>query len=236
MKEVTEELAIATENLYRVFARYPYSSDMEICPCCTTKEDRHSLTSKTLRLLTGDDIGEYAFSAMTTWGDVYDFKHFLPRIFELKALDAVWTDTFVVLGKLEYANWRTWKKDEQDGVYDFILAWWQYSTKAKKYYDGHDFREFYKVIEDIDVMLTRWHVTLKDNSIRSYIEFVNDEFVNLFNYKGDLYKLLGRENVDKVIAWTMANKPRLQDAFFHFENTEPEMAQKASDVLYILEH
>jgi hypothetical protein len=116
----TEELKNATENLYRVFARYPYSSDMAVCPCCTTEEETHSLTSKTLRLLTGDDIGEYAFSAMTTWGDVEDFKHFLPRIFELKAIDAVWTDTFVVLGKLEYASWRSWRKDEQDVVYEFM--------------------------------------------------------------------------------------------------------------------
>ena len=232
----TKQLDIATEELYRVFSRYPYNSDMPACPCCTTNEHKRALTSKTLRLLQGDDIGEFAYSAITTWGDVDDLKHFLPRILELKAKDDLWADTFVVLGKLEYTDWRSWRKEEQDAVYNFILAWWQYAAKTKSYYDRYDFKEFYKVVGDVNIMLERWQVSVKDKSIYSYIEFVSYEFTNLFNYKGDLFKLLGREGTDKVIAWIMANKPRLQDAFFYFEKTDPGLAQKASDVLYILEH
>jgi hypothetical protein len=113
---------------------------------------------------------------------------------------------------------------------------WGHAARTKAYYDRNDFKEFYKITEDVDALLQRWQVSLKDNSIRSYIEFVSYEFIDLFNYKGQLYKLIGRENTDKVIAWVMANKPRLQDAFFHFEKREPELAQQASDVLYILEH
>ncbi len=233
----TEELKNATENLYRVFARYPYGAGgMDACPCCTTDEEKRQLTSKTLRLLTDDDLGHFAAKAMTTWGGVEDFKHYLPRIFELMGADAMWVDTSITLGKLEYSNWREWEKDEQQAVYEFLLAWWGNMTRNRNYYSRLDFKELYNVIGNIDLMLEQWQVSLKDNSIRNYIDFVNYEFTDLFNYKGQLYKLIGRENTDKVIAWIMANKPRLQDAFFHFEKTEPELAQQASDVLYILEH
>ena len=32
---------------------------------------------------------------MTTWGDDYDFRHFLPRILEIYALDDSLTDQFL---------------------------------------------------------------------------------------------------------------------------------------------
>jgi len=40
-------------------------------------------------------LHHYIGDAMTTWGDVYDFRHFLPRILEIYALDDSLTDQFL---------------------------------------------------------------------------------------------------------------------------------------------
>jgi hypothetical protein len=76
-------LAEAIENLYRAFARYSLRKHVEGCPCCVRERDKRALESKPLRQLASSDLGRYAFKAMTTWGNQDDFRHFLPRIFEL---------------------------------------------------------------------------------------------------------------------------------------------------------
>jgi len=83
MRASTKELNASIEKLYATFARYPLRASMDACPCCVTDEDMGRLCSKELRGLEENDISLYAYKAMTTWGDVEDFKHFLPRIFEL---------------------------------------------------------------------------------------------------------------------------------------------------------
>lgn len=56
---------------------------MESCPCCRGPEKVRPLYDRPLRQLMPEDLHFYAFCAMTTMGDVEDFRHFLPRIFEL---------------------------------------------------------------------------------------------------------------------------------------------------------
>ena len=77
------ELEIAVEKLYKVFSRYSLRRHVEGCPCCVHEEDKRALESKPLQNLSAAELGRYSFKAMTTWGDKDDFRHFLPRIFEL---------------------------------------------------------------------------------------------------------------------------------------------------------
>ena len=90
------EQAIAT--LYETFANYRASA-VQGCPCCVSPEERARLTSKRLRDLEEDDLGSYVFSALNTWGTLTDFKHFLPRILELKARGSLWVDLQIIYGK-----------------------------------------------------------------------------------------------------------------------------------------
>ena len=106
---MTEEFKIAIEELYKTFEKYPFKSTIEGCPCCVSDNDKSTLHSKQLRELEDDDVSRYAFKAMTTWGDVNDFKHYLPRIFELAATRKLIVDTSVILGKLDYGNWNETK-------------------------------------------------------------------------------------------------------------------------------
>lgn len=73
----------AIEALYRAFSNYPLHKHVEGCPCCIAESDKMLLESKPLRQLSSSDLSRYSFKAMTTWGDKNDFRHFLPRIFEL---------------------------------------------------------------------------------------------------------------------------------------------------------
>jgi hypothetical protein len=68
----------------------------------------------------------YAFCAMTTMGDVDDFRHFLPRILELLNDDEflLEIDQEVVLSKLSYGKWDMWPVKEQRAVREYLLAHW----------------------------------------------------------------------------------------------------------------
>jgi len=77
------ELKKAIADLYSVFKDYRLDSHVEGCPCCVTKNDKQLIEAKVLTELSPDDLNRFAFKAMTTWGTVEDFKHFLPRQREL---------------------------------------------------------------------------------------------------------------------------------------------------------
>lgn len=164
---MTDKLKIAIEDLYKIFAIYPLKSTMEGCPCCVSNSDKEQLHTKQLRQLEEKDLSRYAFKAMTTWGDTDDFKHYLPRIFELLSTTEFIVDTFVVLGKLDFGKWKTWATDEQKVINDFLLTWWTDMTKVKNYFDKEAFIEIYKLLEDINPLLDRWVISFDDNSFKN---------------------------------------------------------------------
>ena len=96
------ELRSAIERLYAVFEPYQ------------------------IEHLTAGDLERYAFKAMTTWGSVEDFKHFLPRVLELAAAGAFGAsvDVEVIFSKLEYADWIEWSEGERAAVDDYLRALW----------------------------------------------------------------------------------------------------------------
>jgi len=64
---------------------------------------------------------------MSTFGEVEDFKHFLPRILELYTRDFYGGgyDFGLFLSKLEYAKWYRWPVHERDVVVQTVRAWLQ---------------------------------------------------------------------------------------------------------------
>ena len=92
----------ALEGLYRVFAPYPFRANMPCCiPHCFFQSEIDALDAKPLRLLESPKLSSFAFSLLLTCGEVEDFKHFLPRLFELTATtDLNSTDAEITIGKL----------------------------------------------------------------------------------------------------------------------------------------
>jgi hypothetical protein len=114
------DLPASIEGLYAAFARYPLRARIEGCPHCDLGQNERGLHAAPLRRLRREDLDVYPFKAMTTFGDVDDFRHFLPRIAELLIEGAIGAaDLGVVAGKLAYGEWTRWPQPERAAV----LAW-----------------------------------------------------------------------------------------------------------------
>jgi hypothetical protein len=144
-------LQAAIEHLYATFARYGLQDHIDGSPHTVGESDQAQLRSKALRELTPDDLCWYTMKAMTTWGSVEDFKHFLPRILELvteyhwrrlipdpyrqdadgqSVREVTTLDEYFVVCKLEHGRWSQWPEDEQDAVKQLLLAYWQFTLAA----------------------------------------------------------------------------------------------------------
>ena len=231
---MTDELKIAIEDLYKTFAIYPFRSSMEGCPCCVSNADKAQLHTKRLKQLEDEDLSRYAFKAMSTWGDTDDFKHYLPRIFELLATTNFSVDTFVVLGKLDYGEWSTWTENEQKSITDFLMAWWTDLIKYKSSFDIEAFTEIYKLIENMDQLLDPWKIHFDDNSFKNFVELIFYYYNDLTHSKKE-FKALDERSTEKLIEWIKLNSGKLESGFFYFEEKDKEFAEKISTALYLVE-
>lgn len=231
---MTDNLKISIESLYSTFSIYPFKSTMDGCSCCVSDSDKEKIHTKQLRELDGDDLSRYAVKAMTTWGDTDDFKHYLPRIFELLATTNFIVDTFVVLGKLEYGKWRTWAENEQTVIEIFLYAWWTDLIKSKTYFDKEAFIEITKLTHNIDKLLHLWTISFDDRSFANYVQFVQDYYYDLKS-KRKGFRELSEAEINKLVNWTRVNSETLEQGFFYFENRDKELAEQVSNTLYIFE-
>lgn len=118
-------LRSAVEGLYAAFAGYPLRAHVDGCPCCTDDADHRRIHARPLRELSGEDLSRFAFKALTTWGTADDLRHFLPRLLELIAFDDLEVNPEIVLGKLVYADWRSWPPTEQSAVERYADSLWR---------------------------------------------------------------------------------------------------------------
>ena len=149
----------ALEGLYHVFAPYPFRANMECCiPHCFEQSEIDALGAKPLRLLEERELSSFACSLLLTCGEVEDFKHFLPRLFELTATSGLdLTDAEIVIGKLGRAEWRTWPVLEQAAVNEFLDAWWQLELERDDLRSlEHCFSALCCMDNDPRVFLTIW--------------------------------------------------------------------------------
>jgi len=226
---MTEELKSAIEDLYNRFSKYHLNTTIAGCSCCVSEQDRRMLHTKSLRNLNGDDLGKYSFKAMTTWGDVNDFKHFLPRIFELLVTTEFPSDIFVVLGKLDYGKWKDWDTEETDALKKFLLAWWACHIKTHEDFNGELFMEIYLKTGDVRLLLDRWIISFSNNSFKALVDFVYNE-VQLLNDRKKIfsYKNIEQDTINKINAWLLSQLETMEKGFYHFEKSEPEFSEKAS--------
>lgn len=118
----TSALHEATERLYATFARYPLRPRIDGCPHCDLGAAERGLHTAPLRALSAAALSKFAFKTMTTFGDVDDFRHFLPRIAELLveqgALGAA--DLGIFVTKLEYGHWNDWPTPERAAIHAWL--------------------------------------------------------------------------------------------------------------------
>jgi len=109
------------QTLFRVFQPYSIGGRVKGCPCCVDPDEELELAQVPLHVMTFDGIlSRYFMAAMTTWGTVSDFKHFLPRICSLIYRSGS-SDVWLLRDKLAYAGFLEWPDAEKQAVVDFAV-------------------------------------------------------------------------------------------------------------------
>lgn len=219
-----DERARALRELYRVLAT-PLAGPVVGCPHCVDPAAGVDLCRLSRTDATAEQLHRYAFKAMTTWGDVDDFKWFLPRLLEL----AGELDFDLVLGKVAYAHWTEWPARERDAVRAFLLAEWHALFAAFPSLAP----SFAIALEAIEPDLGPYLASLHPDRERAHLLHVAtllDEHAQSILQRGTL---AGRD-AGALFAFVTANERarELDEGFFASANPEEaELLSRARDVL-----
>lgn len=114
----------AIEQAYAAFSKVSPPLELEASPLRNARQILAALSAAPLRELTEEQIGPYSGWAITTVGNDRDYRHFLPRIFELSVTNPVWlgAEPPVMASKLNMARWREWPDSQQKAVLRFFRA------------------------------------------------------------------------------------------------------------------
>jgi hypothetical protein len=224
---MVERVKIAIENLYDIFSKYPGNPQMAGSPIYGNLDGWNSkLFSKKLRELNEDDLNRFTGKSMTTWGNVDDYKHFLPRIFELMAYYKTPYDIWIAFNKLEYGNWENWKENEREGIVNFMLALFENIISDNSELAESNFFDYFTAISYyypnfLDIL----EIMEKDKSKSKYkhlTNLINDHGVSIFD-RGNLNRFeKTNRNVEELKNWLLRNQflEEIGSAFFKFENEE----------------
>lgn len=173
----------AVRRLYDVFSAYPRPSYLR--PDGATNWESHpgDLITNSLRKLSGDELANYAWRAMTTQGSADDFRYFLPRLLELTAEGLLPVEPWVILGKLVYAGWSAWPKEERQAVVAFARTLAKREVTAcddELFRRGADLRSLLESLEhagvDLAPVLEYWWTQHTAPAIKNLAALVNDVY------------------------------------------------------------
>jgi hypothetical protein len=118
-------LSESIEALYRCFSRYRLRN-VPYCGHCFHSSEERALHAP-LRLLPAEALSPFMQSTFGLFGQLQDFKRYLPRILELLAHPAARRrfSAFDVCWKLRGAQWQFWPADERRAIEDFLRAWFR---------------------------------------------------------------------------------------------------------------
>jgi len=227
-------LGAAIEELYRTFSCYRLPKHLTGCAHCVSDADHALLYSKRLRLLGPKELSRFAFKAMTTWGGADDFRHFLPRIFELIAADGGrdWIDPEVVFGKLPYGDWLRWPEHERQALSSFFEALW--SNVLGHFPHPFDADSFLcclgHALADLTRFLNSWQISESMTSAQHFACFVEHNSLGLNPAKNKVWSLRNAwwthraTPANQVADWLRdpARKVDLEQAFFSFGATDSD--------------
>jgi hypothetical protein len=233
-------LSSAVEGLYSAFARYPLRKHVEGCPCCVHQHDKKALEAKPLRQLRSADLSRYAFKAMTTWGDENDFRHFLPRIFELVvSSERIGCDEEVVFGKLSLAKWGTWPEKEQVALRAYFRAGWRFLLSQESPVVEPDSWLCGIAVsgEDLQIFLNDWIQAKQKHAyehLNGFVEHHQPTYVKRHSLSNAFWPTAPK-GVAQICDWFAAAETRKELERIYFENDSSEFASAISKSVNYLE-
>lgn len=235
-----KSLAEAIEDLYRVFARYKLAPRVDGCSHCVSDADELRLHLAPLREHRCEDLERFARKAMTTWGSADDYRHFLPRIFELVAHTSDrWIDAEIALSKLTYGKWHRWHAEEQAAVRTFLRAMWL--DVLGRFPHGLDadtcLCSIGQAEDDLSPYLAAWKIADSESAACQFAAFVDQNAPDRHITSHHPLKLRnafweGRSTqARQVMDWMLAPErlAELEQAFFAFGSRDVETADLLSD-------
>jgi hypothetical protein len=222
------ELSQAIETLYLVFAKYPLTM-VEGCGCCVIPEHNERIHSKPLRQLTTNDLKHYRWKAMTTWGDVTDFKHFLPRLLELYSADWLDEDFFMLASKLNYGQWRDWPTVEQPAIEAYLLDLWKDCRTKRLNNVVEVITTISELVFDLSSYLNAWQQAIEFSpAIENLVMFIN-----YITVRDGQVRDMHRDQSDQIIQWlqTPALHQLLEAKFFQYTDNDVDLSTYISAAL-----
>lgn len=212
------------EKLYAVFSKYPRPTRVIGSPISVKANADLILTTTPLRSLTQEDLCDYEFKAMTTWGTENDYKYFLPAILEVNfyALGSWGPEIF--FGKIISAGCN--EADEQNVLEAYMLALWEDASKLPY----PDMTRVEALIKHLNQFIPDEKFSLLvDNWIKEWAEHESIEaFEKLVNYINSNWIAVLYQNKPSLnfldIVLESSFLERLQHAFFEYEKSNPQFA------------
>lgn len=225
------QLLKSTKTLYSTFKTYTVLGDLKSrsCDCCVTNEEIILLLSKSLNELTDDDIGHFSRSAITTFGDIEDFKHFLPRILELmQNSNSNILEDFITYEKLNYSEWGTWNEDEINAIDNYFLALWE-DVITDQNATFHQIGCAFNIVSKYSGLKKAIILWENVHSLQSTL-FIAELLINGLQYYID------KEHVNDLTNWFYTNKVLLKIEKEFFNSKDSKITNTLSIAYSIIEN
>ena len=203
MSEAETKLRDAIEQSYQDFAGIPCPHTLGTSPLRDGDKILQALTSAPLRELVDERIGPYSGWAITTVGDDRDYRHFLPRIFELAVANPVWlgTEPAVMASKLNMGGWRNWPANQRSAIVHVFNA--AFDAMIERHpddwpSDAVDWLLGIAILgELIAPVIERWRTSTSANAALNMAAFVNSQSKNI-NKHGEIRGSFWKETSQRV--------------------------------------
>jgi len=150
---------------------------VDYCDHCVDPDQVEALRVTPLRQLNPEQLGPFLFNAVTTWGDLTYFKHFLPRLLELVAGGAMenWSYPSFLPSRLAQC-WTDGTEQERTAIARFLQAWWSATISRQ---DGPCRpQDVLEVIDGCELparpYLDTWSKDTGDAAVRHMADFLKD--------------------------------------------------------------
>jgi hypothetical protein len=186
MSKAEAKLRDAVERSYKVFANIPPPSKLEASPLRDGSKILRTLTSVPLRQLGGEQVGPYSSWAITTVGSGQDYRHFLPRIFELAVTDPVWlgAEPPIMASRLNMAKWRVWSVEQQGAIRNFFNS--AFDAVVERVPGNESAGSWLCGIvtlgEPASPAFERWRSSRSPNAALHLASFIEEQEINLRNH------------------------------------------------------
>lgn len=165
------------EALFAAFAEYPPLETLDVSRLRDPEKILRDLCSAPMSELSGNALSSYANWALTTAGNIEEYKHYLPRILQ----HALFTpgepgfDPLTILSKLEYADWRGWPASERSAIENVYRASWHWARLQHP--DEFDAMNWFicaiRLEKDVNSVLESWLSNLTPNSALQLADVIN---------------------------------------------------------------